>query len=283
MSLDSNLEFAARKSLRKYIANEEPLIPLYLQPDRAVFLAKASKIILKVYLESNPLKREFEVAEKAKAVGIPLPEMIGLGIEEYTVLAMKQVIGTPLNTGSKNAVYEAGKYLRKFHGIGAHPPFSGGQDKWDEFILWWSFKEIDSLCGLEICSQWESDTLKSRFKRLQPILQDRPIVLIHGDLQAEHILLDREADKVIAFLDFADAQPGDPLMDIAVLTLWNHEMTGSLLEGYESIENNQETQTLLSHYRLLRHIAEIPWLHNRGLKDLEKRNRLSIKKFLHSY
>lgn len=71
-------------------------------------------------------------------------------------------------------------------------------------------------------------------------------------------------------------------MDIAVLTLWNHEMTDALLEGYESIENNPETQNLISHYRLLRHIAEIPWLHKRGLKELVERNILSVKKFLDS-
>jgi aminoglycoside phosphotransferase (APT) family kinase protein len=279
---DSHLEFAARKSLRKYIGKEEPLTAIYLQPDRAVFLAKASDVILKVYLEGDTLKREFEVAEKAKTVSVPIPEMIGLDIDEYTVLVMKQVIGMPLNTRSKNAIQDAGKYLRKFHGIGAKPPFSGGQNKWDEFVLWWAFKEIDSLYTFEICSQRESDVLKTRFKTLQPTLQDRPIALLHGDLQAEHILVDEEVDKVIAFLDFADAQPGDPLMDIAVLTLWNHELTDSFLEGYESIENTTETQNLITHYRLLRHIAEVPWLHKRGLKDLEERNISAVKKFLDS-
>src|SRR5215216_5573346 len=278
MVYGSHLEFAARKSLRKYVGKAEPLTPLYLQPDQAVFLAKTSKIILKVYRERNTLKRELEVAEKAKAIGMPVPEMIGLDIDAYTVLVMKQVIGMPLHTGSKNAIQEAGKYLRKFHRMGAKPPFSGGQNKWDEFVLWWAFKEIDSLYELEICSQRESDALKTLFKEFQPALQDRPVVLLHGDLQAEHILVDQARGKVIAFLDFADAQPGDPLMDIAVLTLWDHEMTDSFLEGYESIENTRETQNLISHYRLLRHIAEVPWLHDKGLKNLEKRNILAVKK-----
>ena len=125
----------------------------------------------------------------------------------------------------------------------------------------------------------ESDSLKSCFKKVQPTLRDRPIVLLHGDLQADHILLDQEVEKVMAFLDFADAQPGDPLMDIAVLTLWGHEMTDALLEGYESIENNKETQNLISHYRLLRHIAEIPWSHNRDLKDLERGISYSLRIF----
>lgn len=280
MSFGRNLELLARNSLRKYRGKEEPLTALYLQPDRAVFLAKASQIILKVYTESKALQREFEVAEKARHVGVPIPEMIGLDLQEYTVLAMKQVMGTPLHTQNKNAIREAGTYLRKFHEIGAQPPFSGGQCKWEMFVLWWAFKEIESLSSLKLYSQRESDHLKSRFKKIQSTLQDRPIVLLHGDLQAEHILVDRELDKVVAFLDFADAQPGDPLLDIAVLTLWNHAMTDPFLEGYESIENTEETQNLISHYRLLRHLAEIPWLHERGFRDLEERNILAVKKFL---
>jgi aminoglycoside phosphotransferase (APT) family kinase protein len=102
-------------------------------------------------------------------------------------------------------------------------------------------------------------------------------VLLHGDLQRDHIIVDPEADKVKAFIDFADAQPGDPLLDIAVLTLWNHELLPLLLEGYESIKDNEETQSLISHYRVLRNIAEIPWLYSRGYKKLANKNILRVK------
>ena len=102
-------------------------------------------------------------------------------------------------------------------------------------------------------------------------------------MQAQHILVDQEVAKALAFLDFADAQPGDPLMDFAVLTLWNDEMSDSLLKGYQTIENTQETQNIISHYRLLRHLAEIPWLHKRDPNDLEKRNIVAVKRFLDSY
>jgi aminoglycoside phosphotransferase (APT) family kinase protein len=274
---NSKLELAAKTSITKYVGKPEALTPLYVQPDRAIFLAASSQIVLKVYADKTALQKEIKVAREAQAVGVPTPEIIGFDIDELAVITMKQVIGTPLSTANKNAIQEAGNYLRKFHRIGAKPPFSGGQSKWDEFILWWSFKEIDALYDLSVCDEKERDELKDRFSRLKLILEARPIVLLHGDLQTDHILVDPKVDKVLAFIDFADAQPGDPLLDIAVLTLWNHDLTPLLLEGYGSMEDSKQTQAMISHYRLLRHIAEIPWLYQRGYKELANQNILRVK------
>ena len=102
-------------------------------------------------------------------------------------------------------------------------------------------------------------------------------MLLHGDLQTAHILIDPQTEHVLAFLDFADAQPGDPLLDIAVLTLWDHGLTDFLLEGYGGIAGNEETQQLISLYRLLRHLAEIPWLLERGFKALAERNIMALR------
>src|SRR5215207_10762495 len=202
----NKLELAAKTAMTKYVGKPEPLIPIYVQPDRAIFLAVPSQLVLKVYVEKTALQKEVEVARQARAAGVPTPEMIGLDVDELGVLTMKQVKGTPLSIQNKNAIQEAGKYLRRFHEIGATPPFSGGQSQWDEFILWWSSKEIDALYGLSVCDEKERDELKDRFRRLKPFLESRPVVLLHGDLQTDHILVDPQGDKVLAFLDFVDAQ-----------------------------------------------------------------------------
>jgi hypothetical protein len=41
--------------------------------------------------------------------------------------------------------------------------------------------------------------------------------------------------------------------------------------------NTEETKQLLSLYRLLRHLAEIPWLLERGFKVLAERNMAALK------
>ena len=118
--------------------------------------------------------------------------------------------------------------------------------------------------------------LQENFDHRKSLLAQRPIVLLHGDLQTEHILVDSQTEKVLAFLDFADAQPGDPLWDIAVVTLWDNGLTDLLLEAYNSIEKNEETEQLISLYRLLRHLTEIPWLLERAFNKFAKRNITAI-------
>ena len=117
------------------------------------------------------------------------------------------------------------------HTLGAHPPFSGGQQQWSAFIAWWENEEVEKVKRLGVLDLHQISELQEQFVHLHALLVQRPIVLLHGDLQAEHILVDPQTEQVLAFLDFADAQPGDPLWDIAVVTLWNYGLTGFLLEG----------------------------------------------------
>jgi aminoglycoside phosphotransferase (APT) family kinase protein len=210
-------------------------------------------------------------------MGVPIPEMLGFEAGPPTVLAMKQVLGRPLTSRNTCAVKEAGSYLQRFHMIGAHPPFSGGQQQWEAFISWWENEEIEKLKRLGVLDPHQMRKLQEQFEALRPLLVQRPIVLLHGDLQTAHILVDPQTEQVLAFLDFADAQPVDPLLDIAVVTLWDQELTDFLLEGYSGIAKTAETQQLLALYRLLRHLAEIPWLLERGFQALAERNIAALK------
>ena len=74
------LELAAKETLTKIISSEVTLKPLYLQPDRAVFLAESLGVILKVYIAGNVLQREYVIAQKVASVGVPTPEIIGFEV-----------------------------------------------------------------------------------------------------------------------------------------------------------------------------------------------------------
>lgn len=143
--------------------------------------------------------------------------------------------------------------------------------------MWWANLEIEHSRQAGILIEQQADILRDRFERLRPLLAQRPIGLLHGDLQDEHILLDPQSQKVLSFLDFIDAQPGDPLLDIAILTLWDQELTTPLLEGYSIILNTAETLQLLIHYRLLRLLGSITWLLNRGFHDLAAQYRHALE------
>ncbi len=278
--MSDSLELAAKSALAKIIGVEEGLSPLYLQLDRAIFLAANSGIILKVYMEGKTLEREYRTAQKAQARGVPVPELLLFESSEPAVLAMKQVVGKPLSSQDKGAAREAGRYLELFHSIETAPPFAGGQSRWDEFILWWARLEIGRVEKLGVFTGGEIAQLKYTLEESKLTLKDRPIVLLHGDLQAEHILVNPETQKVVAFLDFADAQPGDPLLDIAILSLWDIPLAAGVLEGYTGIDNNEQARQLLSHYSLLRLVGEVPWLLDRGFKEYAEKDIKVVKKIL---
>jgi aminoglycoside phosphotransferase (APT) family kinase protein len=278
--VNQDLALAAKRSLTHFTGSEDTLRPLYLQPDRALFLAESLQIILKVYIAVNALQHEYEIAQKAASIGFPIPTIIGFETGPPAVLAMKQVLGHPLSSHHKSAANEAGTYLQRFHTISVHPPFAGGQQHWDDFISWWVNDEIKKVKRYAVFDDIQMIELQEHFDRFKPLLTQRPIVLLHGDLQTEHILVDSQTEKVLAFLDFADAQPGDPLLDIAVLTLWDQRLTDLVLEGYSSIENNEETKQFLALYRLLRYLAEIPWLLERRFKERAKRNIIAVQDLL---
>lgn len=274
---DHKLEQAASSVLKRISGSGESLKPLYTQPDRAIFLAEAAGIILKVYSDVRALQYDYTVAQQAASAGLPTAEILDFEAGPPAVFAMRQVIGVPLSSRYPDAAREVGAYLRSFHELGAQPPFSGGQQRWEDFILWWTNLEIEHACLPGVLDEEQAGGLRERFECLRPLLAQRPIGLLHGDLQDEHILLDPQRQKVLAFLDFIDAQPGDPLLDIAVLTLWDQELTDSVLEGYGSIANNTETQHLLAHYRLLRLLGSITWLLNRGFTELAEKYRSALE------
>jgi aminoglycoside phosphotransferase (APT) family kinase protein len=275
--VNQDLEAAAKRTLTHLTGSEDTLKPLYLQPDRALFLAENLRIIFKVYLAGQALQHEYAIAQKAASIGVPIPEMLGFEAGPPAVLAMKQVLGHLLSSRTPFAAKEAGKYLQRFHTLGAHPLFSGGQQQWDAFISWWENEEIEKVKRLGVLDSHYMSQWQEQFEALRPLLVQRPVVLLHGDLQTAHILVDPQTEKVLAFLDFADTQPGDPLLDIAVVTLWDQELTDFLLEGYSGIAKTEETKQLLSLYRLLRHLAEIPWLLERGFEALAERNIAALK------
>ena len=276
-SIGQELEAAAKRTLIHITGSEDALKSLYLQPDRAVFLAENVDIVLKVYMEGKTLQREYDIAQKVASISIPIPKILGFEAGQPAVLAMKHVRGYPLSSRNTFAAKAAGKYLQRIHNIGAHPPFSGGQQQWDAFISWWRNEEIENVKRLDVLDHILISTLQKYFETFQPLLVQRPIALLHGDLQPAHILINPQTEQVLAFLDFADAQPGDPLLDIAVATLWDHKLADLLLEGYSGIKNNEETKQRLSFYRRLRQLAEIPWLLERGFKELAERNITALQ------
>jgi len=247
---------------------------------RAILLQKepAPALFIKVYQEVTPLAREVATMERALAAGIPAAKSLTLHTGPPAVLITKRVGGIPLTSAYPLAAEATGRLLRRFHALGASPPFVDGQRSWSVFIRNWADREIATMVEHRAISLGDGQRLHRHFAALDTVLSARPCALIHADLQAEHVLIDPVTQRVHALLDFVDTQPGDPLIDIAVLSLWDTGLARAVFAGYDAMGNAQTD--LLRTYRLLRHLGAANWLTTHGVPAEATRHEHAVHHYL---
>lgn len=277
------LQSAALNSLKSLKLNIPPsLTPISTSYDRVVFCDPEMKVIAKVYDQGNILKHEFNMLTQAEEAGVPVPHVFGFTEGKPAVLVTQMVQGSKLSSANPNSAREAGMYLRRFHELKAKPPFAEGQETWQDYVLSRADRAIDWMMANNIPDFRGVDLryLRQLFLEQKPNFTGRPVKRLHGDFQPNHVLIDPTADKVMAFIDFADAQPGDPLWDVAVVSLWDKQIADLVLGGYNSEVLANAAKGLLPYYRLLRHLVEIPWRFKRGRRESDKSNLAAIQGIL---
>ena len=89
--------------------------------------------------------------------------------------------------------------------------------------------------------------------------------MLHGDCQPDHFLLADHAGHIAAVLDLGDACTGDPVWDLAVLTLDHPARMDDVLAGYAPPPDlARRVSALAGPYRMLRWLGEASWLHDHG-------------------
>ncbi|MFI5843174.1 phosphotransferase [Catenuloplanes sp. NPDC051500] len=81
---------------------------------------------------------------------------------------------------------------------------------------------------------------------------------IHGDLQITHVFT--EADEVTGIIDWSEAAQGDPLFDLAILTLGHEDRLADVLAGYGTGVDLDVIRAWWS----LRSLTAIHWLVDHG-------------------
>ena len=83
-------------------------------------------------------------------------------------------------------------------------------------------------------------------------------VFTHGDLQVDHVFVD--GDEVTGVLDWSEAGQGDPLYDLAILTLGHEEHLGDVIAGY----GTDVDLDVIRGWWSLRSLLAIRWLIEHG-------------------
>jgi aminoglycoside phosphotransferase (APT) family kinase protein len=226
--------------------------------ERAV--VRIGSLFLKV--ETDPERATAELAALRSApVPVPVPSIVWSTAGPPAVLALSGVPGTPLArlghlSGATAAAWAAaGAVTALVHAspvpVGVRSWFAfEGLPSWIEEMRTWLLTNTDI----------DRDVINRRSARAHDVLDQRRVepVFMHGDLQAEHVFVD--GDLVTGVIDWADAAAGDPLYDLAVLTVGHGEHLDAVIDGY----GTDVDRTVIGAYWDLRKLGSVRWMIEHG-------------------
>ncbi|GAA2234023.1 phosphotransferase [Promicromonospora sukumoe] len=184
---------------------------------------RVGDVFLKV--DGDPAHADVEI----RAMGmVPVPTP-AIRWHEPPVLAIAAVPGTALGVlgepspASSAAWAAAGAAVRRLHD--APPPPWPGRGLDDVAA------ELERECAWLLANEvLPAEVVRRNREIAQAALRPYRPAFIHGDLQITHVFVD--GDEVTGIIDWSEAAPGDPMFDLAILTLGHEERLDDLLTGY---------------------------------------------------
>ena len=184
---------------------------------------RVGDVFLKI--DADQARTDVEVEAMAMAP-IPTPEVLW---RKPPVLALAALPGTALgrlgepSTAPPAAWAAAGAAVRILHDAPL-PPWPG---RTVEELRSRPEAECDWLAANDVLPI----DLVARNRRIaETALREWTPVFTHGDLQADHVFIDRAT--IIGVLDWSEAGQGDAMYDLAILTLGHEEHLEDVVAGY---------------------------------------------------
>jgi aminoglycoside phosphotransferase len=184
---------------------------------------RVGDVFLKIDADQARLDVEVEVMALAP---ILTPEVLW---RKPPVLALAALAGTPLgrlgkpSMASSAAWAAAGAAVRTLHDAPLPP--------------WPSIRGHEPASRLAAECEWlvtngvlSAELVARNLRVAEAALRPWTPVFTHGDLQVAHVFVD--GDQITGVLDWSEGGQGDPLYDLATLTLGHEEHLGDVVAGY---------------------------------------------------
>ena len=228
------------------------------EPEVEVVVAHNERATLRVgdvFLKIDADQRRTDVEVEAMAMApIPTPEILW---RRPPVLALAPLPGAALghlgepSTAPSAAWAAAGAAVRILHDAPL-PPWPG--QSLDEVA-----SRLDGECEWLVTNGVLPTDLVSHNRRIaEAALRPWTPVFMHGDLQVDHVFVDR--DEITGVIDWSDAGRGDALFDLAILTLGHEEHLDDVVAGYGADVNREVIRAWWS----LRSLVAARWLIEHG-------------------
>ncbi len=232
--------------------------------DVEVVLANNDRVTLRVgetflKVDADQTRTDAEVDAIGMAP-VPTPQILW---RKPPVLALAALPGRPLGrlgepaTASPAAWAATGAALRRLHDAPLPPRPSTSLDELASRLA----DECEWLVANEVLP---SEVIAHNRRLAETALRPRTPAFIHGDLHIEHVFVD--GDEVTGIIDWSEARQGDPLSDLATLTLGHQEHLDDLLAGY-GVDVDRD---ILRAWRSWRCLVVIRWLFENGYGSPEQ-------------
>ena len=239
-----------------------------------VVLANNDRVTLRVgnmYLKIDADQARTDVEVEAMAMApVPTPEILW---RSAPVLALATVPGKTLgrlgepSMASPTAWAAAGAAMRALHDAPL-PPWPGK-----------SLDELESRLASE-CDWLETndvvpaDVIHRNRRLAKSALRPWNPVFTHGDLHVEHVFV--EGDLITGIIDWSEASQGDPLFDLATLTLGHEEHLDDVIAGYGAAVDRDRLRA----WRSWRCLIAIRWLFENGYGPPEEYPEVAVLRSL---
>lgn len=191
-------------------------------------VVRVGDVYIKVETDPDRARRERIATTFAP---VPTPSVLWWHDGPPSLLALARVTGASLAKLGEPSPHPAGAWVRA--GAVARSLHRGPapadldrtprplRERIDDLRDWLLANTPAPLHVVELLASFAHDVLDPR---------DVEPVFTHGDLQAEHVIIDDT--EVSAVIDWAEGGPGDPLRDLATLTQGHGEHLEDVLAGY---------------------------------------------------
>jgi Ser/Thr protein kinase RdoA (MazF antagonist) len=256
--------------------------------ERAVFETHSPEgpVVVKVDTSEARYRREESVLRAAGRAGLPVPAIVLSDAGHASLLVLTRIEGSPLQRGVDDEAWrDAGRVLRRLHGV-AWPAEAGSAGwsgrSWPDHFRWWADHERDQLLTYDSLPTAVIHQMHHYLSATFADMDDPELRLLHGDCQADHYLVMVGSSRIAGVLDFGDAVLGDPVWDLAILTLDEPDMLGEILRGYHpDASTERRTKGLLGAYQLIRRLGSARWMREHGQShepDLEAAHRMVVRR-----
>ncbi len=212
---------------------------------------RVGDVFLKIDADQTRIDAEVDAMAM---VPVPTPKILW---RKPPVLALAALSGTALghlgepSTASSAAWTAAGAAIRTLHDAPLPTRLGPGIDSLGSRLA----SECDWLVVNDVLPV---DVVKRNQRLAETALRPWTPVFIHGDLQVDHVFV--AGDEVTGIIDWSEASQGDPMFDLATLTLGYPEHLEDVFAGYGS----DIDRDIIRAWWSLRCLSNIRWLVEHG-------------------